>query len=123
MTVADEIKTLDFSLPSYDSISSSKASVGTVKGLAEEYKSEKDAPKGMPRKKTKEPKSSSGGGNPMASVLPSMNKSNTKKPKPEKAAKVAPKEQEEKPLGVETMDLSLPSYSAGSGKEKSLFSI
>lgn len=126
MTIAEEIKTLDFSLPSYDSISSAKASVSTVEGLAEQYKSESDAPKGMSRKKPKEPKSSSGGGgNPLGSVLPSMNKSNTKKPKakPEPTSRSSPKEREEKQPEVETMDLSLPSYSAGSGKEKSIFSL
>jgi hypothetical protein len=122
MTLAEqEVKTLDFSLPSYDSISSSKASVSTVEGLAQDYKPESDAPRGMPRKKAKEP--NSGGGNPMGSLLPSMKKSNTKKPKenPAPTSRPAPKEKEEKV--VETMDLSLPSYSSSSDKGKNIFSI
>jgi hypothetical protein len=123
--VAEEVlKTLDFSLPSYDSISSSKASVSTVEGLTEDYKPEKDAPTVKSRKKAKEPKSSSGG-NPLGSVLPSMNKGAAKKAKPKAApaSRPEPKEKEEKSVEVETMDLSLPSYSSDSGKEKSIFSI
>lgn len=124
MTISDEIKTLDFSLPSYDSIANSKASVNTVEGLAEQYVPKNDQPVVSSRKKSKEPKPA-GGGNPMGSLLPSMNKSTTKTPKakPAPAVRAAPKEKEEKPLGIETMDLSLPSYDAGSSKEKSIFSI
>jgi hypothetical protein len=122
LTVADAIKTLDFSLPSYDSISSSKASVETVEGLAEKYVTP-ETPRGMPRKPKAEQKASSGG-NPMSAVLPSMNKSNVKKPKAKPVPREAPKEKdEEDPVGVETMDLSLPSYSFNSGKEKSIFAL
>lgn len=122
--MAEEIKTLDFSLPSYDAIANSKASVETVDGLAEKYLPE-EAPRGMSRKtQKKEPKADSGGSNPMAAVLPSMKKSNVKKSKPKPAPRASPKEgQDEKPLGVETLDLSLPSYSSSSGKDKSIFSI
>mmetsp|Transcript_11050 Transcript_11050/g.31491 ORF Transcript_11050/g.31491 Transcript_11050/m.31491 type:complete len:200 (+) Transcript_11050:84-683(+) len=122
MTLSDAIKTLDFSLPSYDAISSSKASVDTVEGLAEQYVQE--AVTVPSRKKTKEPKASSGG-NPMGSLLPSMNKGTAKTPraKPAPAPKPAPKEKEEKGPIIETMDLSLPSYDAGATREKSIFSI
>jgi hypothetical protein len=124
MILSDAIKTLDLSLPSYDSISSSKASVNTVESLAEQYVPEKEAVTGMSRKKAKEPKTSSGG-NPLGSVLPSMNKGNTKTPrtKPAAAPKSAPKEKEDKGPVIETMDLSLPSYDVGVTKEKNIFSI
>jgi len=123
MTVSDAIRTLDFSLPAYDSISSSKASVETVEGLSQEYAQKKE-PAAAIAKKRKEPKVSSGS-NPMASMLPSMNKSNTKasKPKPAPAARAPPKEKEERAPAVKTMDLSLPSYSDEARKEKSIFSI
>lgn len=119
MTLADEIKTLDFSLPSYDAISSSKASVETVEGLAEKYATQEEKP--APRAKA--PKESSPGSNPMANVLPSMKKSNTKAPKPKPAPLPREKkEKEEREPVIKTMDLSLPSYDAGT-KEKSIFSL
>ena len=80
MLVADQIKTLDMSLPSYDSISNSKASVSNVEGLAESYNPVGAATKVTSPTKPKEP--ISGGGNPLGAILPSMNKSNTKKPRP-----------------------------------------
>jgi len=122
--LADAVKTLDFSLPSYDAISSSKASVETVQGLAETYATPA-APRGLPKKSKPEPKENSGK-SPLAAVLPSMNKSNTKKPKEgEKstAKESNRKKDEEARVTVETMDLSLPSYSAGAGREKSVFSL
>lgn len=119
-TISDEIKTLDMSLPSYDSISSSKASVGNVDELVEKYNPEPSTP-GMARKKKEK---EGGGGNPLGSVLPSMNKSMTKKPKSKSAtAKSAAKEKEDKAMEIKTMDLTLPSYSATQEREKSVFSL
>lgn len=122
LTLSEAIKTLDFSLPSYDAIASSKASVETVEGLAEKYAAP-ETPRGMPRKPKPVAKESSGD-NPLSAVLPSMKKSNVKKPK---AAKPASQEATEKEdtdsVGVETMDLTLPSYSFSSGKEKSIFAL
>ena len=93
----------------------------TVEGLAEKYAPE--TPRGMPRKPKPVAKESSGD-NPLSAVLPSMKKSNVKKPK---AAKPASQEATEKEdtdsVGVETMDLTLPSYSFSSGKEKSIFAL
>lgn len=121
LTLADDVKTLDFSLPSYDSISSSKASVETVEGLAQEYKEEK-TPRAPKAKKA--PKADGDNGNPMASLLPSMNKGPANKPKAKSAttSKPPPRQKEEKAPVVETMDMSLPSYESTS-KTKSVFSI
>jgi hypothetical protein len=118
------MRTLDMSLPSYDAISSSKASVETVEGLAEVVVPEKEAPKKREPKKKREPSES---GNPLGNLLPSMNKGNKEKaaPKPKEARvpkpKPAPKEKvekEEKEPVVETMDMSLPSYSDSSTPSK-----
>lgn len=118
-----EIKTFDLSLPSYDAINTLKVD---EKALGVENAPE---PAAM---KTKQPKakreSGSSGNNGMSSVLPSMNKSgpSQNKPKPqkkavEKAEKAAPTASKEE---YETMDLSLPSYSNGTGsKGKDFFSI
>ena len=125
LTVSDEIKTLDFSLPSYDNISSSKASVENVDGLAQEYKPSQ-ATKAPRAKKEKKPDGAPGS-NPMAKVLPSMSKGPANKPKAAKSAPASrppPKEKEERGPVVETMDLSLPSSSGSTaGREKSVFSI
>jgi len=122
LTLSEAIKTLDFSLPSYDAIANSKASVETVDGLAEKY-AQPETPRGMSRKPKPEPKESSGG-NPLSAVLPSMKKSNVKKPKTAKpASREATEKEDTDSVGVETMDLTLPSYSFSSGKEKSIFAI
>lgn len=133
--IAEEIKTLDMSLPTYDSINTLKTSAETAKALGVETPPDEKAA-AAPRKK----KSSSsgggggggGGGNPLANVLPSMNKSVVKKsrntgqatatttnerPKRVKEEKTAEDE-------IKTMDLSLPSYSEGvQGKERSAFAL
>lgn len=121
--LSEEIKTLDFSLPSsYDSINSLKAD---EKALGVIDAPEPTAAK-QPKKKSE---SNSGGNNPMGSVLPSMNKSGPKKSKPPKAAKEkAPKPQKApsppKKEEFETMDFALPSYKDNvGGKEKSVFAL
>lgn len=123
---ADTIKTLDMALPSYDSISSSSASVETVEGLAQEFVEVPEARAPRKPKAKKEP-SGGGGGNPLGGVLPSMNKGPKNQSQNKKAApkpKPARKEKEEKVPEYETMDLSLPSYSGGAAaREKSIFSL
>lgn len=132
--IAEEIKTLDMSLPTYDSINTLKTSAETAKALGVETPPEEKAT-AAPRKK----KSSSsggggggGGGNPLANVLPSMNKSVVRKSRNTGQATATttnerPKRvKEEKPAEdeIKTMDLSLPSYSEGvQGKEKSAFAL
>ena len=123
MYLSEEIKTLDFSLPSsYDSINSLKAD---AKALGVIDAPEPTAAK-QPKKKSE---SSSGGNNPMGSVLPSMNKSGPKKSKPPKAAKEKPPKPQKAPSPpkkeeFETMDFALPSYKDNvGGKEKSVFAL
>jgi len=127
MYISDEITTLDFSLPSYDSINTLKTN-GKALGVEELPEPEKNVK--LPKKKAKE---SSGGNSPMGSVLPSMNKKGPAKSKPpkeavEKAKKVK-KEKAEKAapapkIEAETMDFALPSYSESIGsKEKSIFKL
>jgi hypothetical protein len=117
---------MDFELPSYSAISSSKASVANVEGLAKEYDVKEDKPKGMPRKKPEKKERDSEGGNPLGSMLPSMNKGNKKEPKPKPAPRERPakKEKEEQEPMVDYMDLALPSYSENTAaKDKRMFSL
>lgn len=121
MYLSEEIKTLDFSLPSsYDSINSLKAS---AKALGVEDAPE-DATTKIKAPKKKKEESSGGGG--LGSVLPSMKKSGpSKKPPKEKVKK--PKPVKEAPAAkeeFETMDMGLPSYSDSTGsKGKSVFAL
>lgn len=120
--LSDEIKTIDLSLPSYDSINTLKAD---DKALGVE-----DTPEPKSRTKSQPKQKSDGNSGGLGSVLPSMNKSGpSNKPKPAKAKK----EQVEKPkkpvkaepkVEYETMDMALPSYSESSTtKERSVFSL
>mmetsp|Transcript_4173 Transcript_4173/g.7685 ORF Transcript_4173/g.7685 Transcript_4173/m.7685 type:complete len:230 (-) Transcript_4173:191-880(-) len=122
--VADDIKTLDMSLPKYDSINTLKSSAESEKAMGVENPPEV-SPKSSPAKKTNKSdgSSGSGGGNPLASVLPSMNKSVGKKPKPQKVEKGTRMEKEGgREEEYKTMDLSLPSYSENNqGRAKSAF--
>lgn len=116
--MAEEIKTFDLSLPSYDSINTLK--ITDEKALGVETPSGKDTTTKV--KKTKE-KRNGGDNNPLGNVLPSMNKKAVvKKSKPQKTVEKASKpEKDEK---YETMDMALPSYSSSTeSKEKDFFSI
>eukprot|EP00536_Pseudo-nitzschia_multiseries_P002522 jgi/Psemu1/322579/estExt_fgenesh1_pg.C_340018 len=124
MYLAEEIKTFDLSMPTYDSINSLKVD---EKALGVEGAPE-PAPKGTKTKKSAPKKESSGGGDSMlSSVLPSMNKSGpTKKSKPAKKEKAPKPEKEEAPKKAEfeTMDLALPSYTKETAaKEKDFFKL
>jgi hypothetical protein len=133
--LAEEIKTLDLSLPSYDAINTLKSSAETEKALGVE--NPPDAPSKelvAPRKKKSSSVGGSGGGasgngNPLSNVLPSMNKSVGKKPRssttaserPTSATRVQLEEAEDE---VKTMDLSLPSYLEGTqSKERNIFAL
>jgi hypothetical protein len=129
---AEEIKTLDMSLPTYDSINTLKSSAESEKALGVE--TPPDAPSKGPSAAPRKKKSSSagGGGNPLGNVLPSMNKSVGKKSRSsgtatasERPAAAPRRVKEEKAEDeIKTMDLSLPSYSEGiQSKEKSVFSL
>ena len=116
--LSDEIKTIDLSLPSYDSVNTLKTN---EKALGFED---------TPESKSQPKKKSSGDSGGMGSLLPSMNKSgpsNKAKPakvakKPEKAKKAPVKE--EPKAEYETMDMALPSYSEGTKtKERSVFAL
>ena len=118
---ADEIKTLDLSLPSYDKVNTLKAD---QQALGVEDLPEPKS-KGPPAKK-KASAGSGGGNSPLGSVLPSMNKSGPSKkpkaPKEEKPKKAKPEPQPKQEY--ETMDLGLPSYSDNTAtRGKSAFSI
>jgi hypothetical protein len=125
MYLSEEIKTLDFALPSsYDSLNDLKAN---EKALGVEDAPEpKEKGKQQPKRKAE---ASSGGNSPLGAVLPSMNKSGPSKkpPKPagEKPKKPVKEKAEPAPkVEVETMDLALPSYSDGTGtRGKSVFSL
>jgi hypothetical protein len=144
MLLAEEtIKTLDLSLPSYDSINTLKSNSETAKGLGVENPTSSNDPTAAavvvaaPRKKKSSSVGSSGGGsfnsNPLSNVLPSMNKmSGDKKPQSSSTTTTTRttrtnerRVQEEKNQDeVKTMDLSLPSYSEGvQSKERSIFAL
>ena len=136
LLLSDTIKTLDFSLPSYDKIANSKASVANVDGLAVEPL-EPDDPK--PVKVVKEKKAVSNDGetssNVMTTFLPSMSKkgplvaamTTTKAPK-EKKVNAPPRKtaaeaiEEKKQEKITIVDMSLPSYQDSTAtKEKCAF--
>ena len=117
--ISDEIKTIDMSLPSYDSVNTLKTD---EKALGFE-----DAPE---TKKSQPKKKSSGDSGGMGSLLPSMNKSGpSNKAKPAKAAKKPAEKKAKKPVEepkveYETMDMALPSYSDSTAvKERSVFAL
>ena len=114
--MADDIKTLDLSLPSYDSINTLKLSVETEAALGVEA-----APPPQGKAAVTKPMKKK------ESILPSMNKSNAKKTKPQKTtekSEKAMKQSNDQKLDYETMDMSLPSYSTNTKpKEKDIFSI
>jgi len=121
--LSEEIKTIDFSMPTYDSINTLKQDDKAL-GV-EDIPETRSAPKSKPKKKSEE---SSGGG--LGSVLPSMNKSgpSAKKPKPAKAKKEAEKPKKaakpEPKVEFETMDMALPSYSENAAApERSVFAL
>jgi hypothetical protein len=120
---ADEIKTLDMSLPSYGAINTLKGSAEKDKGMGVENLPEA-ADKSRPSKKN-----AAISGNPLGNVLPSMNKSAGKKPRSLGTATAATERpakriKEEKEDEIKTMDMSLPSYSDGTqGKVKSAFAL
>ena len=135
--LSEAIKTLDFSLPSYDKIASSKASVANVDGLAVEPL-EQDDPKPVKVVKAKkvpqnegEPRSTGSG--VMTNFLPSMSKkgplvaATTRAPK-EKKVDAPPRKtaaesiEEKKQEKITILDMSLPSYQDSTAvKEKSAF--
>lgn len=130
---AEEIKTLDMSMPTYDSINTLKSSAESEKALGVENPPETPS-KGpaAPRKKKSSGGGGGGGGNPLGNVLPSMNKSVGKKPRSTGTATAASERpprrvREEKADDddeIKTMDMSLPSYAEGvRGKEKSAFAL
>ncbi|MGK3734215.1 MAG: hypothetical protein ACI8RD_012654 [Bacillariaceae sp.] len=121
-----EIKTFDLSLPSYDSINTLKITDEKALGV-ENPSPEKDTAKASKVKKTKQKRDggdNTGNNNPLANVLPSMNKSVVKK-SPQKTVEKASKPLKDEPsFEYETMDMSLPSYSTNTeAKEKDFFSI
>mmetsp|Transcript_62619 Transcript_62619/g.152448 ORF Transcript_62619/g.152448 Transcript_62619/m.152448 type:complete len:232 (+) Transcript_62619:189-884(+) len=134
---ADDVKTMDLSLPTYDSINTLKSS-DAERGLGVENPSPPSSSGGSSSGVSKKKKSFSsgggggGGGNPLGSVLPSMNKSVTKKPKTPKSEgssnkkfrSSSPATADDDDSGIKTMDLSLPSYSdSAKTASKSVFSL
>jgi hypothetical protein len=115
--VSEVIRTLDFSMPSYDKLSDAKASVANVDGLAVEPLEQEQAPKPSV----------------MSSFLPSMSKkgpdivSEKKDPKEKKveasrksAMELIEDKNDEK---ITIVDMSLPSYTdSTASKIKSSFS-
>lgn len=145
VNIAAEIKTLDFSLPSYNDLSDAKASVQNVDGLAVEplQKEEKAAPVSAPKKKREKKTASSPSSPDMTSVFPSMGKVSAEDKKKLQAKKVAAKaaskaereekaaaiaaakeEREDKAAAITAVDMSLPSYSdSTTTKDKSVFAL
>mmetsp|Transcript_8926 Transcript_8926/g.20650 ORF Transcript_8926/g.20650 Transcript_8926/m.20650 type:complete len:185 (+) Transcript_8926:247-801(+) len=120
LQVLATIKTIDLDMPSYDSISDVKASVGTVEGLAKELPPDKPS---LPTRVKKTPKTPKAPKAPnLGAVLPSMNKSVKKIPK-EKVVKQKPerKENEVKQPQVEYVDTDMPVYSENTMKEQKRF--
>lgn len=123
--MAEEIKTFDLSLPSYDSINTLKITEETEKALGVETPTGKSTAKASKKNKTKQKRDNEDtGNNPLSSILPSMNKTSVKKSKPQKTAEKASKPEKDQKLKYETMDMSLPSYSTNTKpEEKDFFSI
>lgn len=140
MYVAELVKTLDMSLPSYDSISNAKASVETVKGLAVEVNPTESAPVGLSRRSSttsSRPRKEDGDENVMAKVLPSMGKG--PKRKAESKTKEAPEiskkdfakparklfddEMPSAPKGTVFVDSSMPSYSETTASKKNPYAL
>lgn len=129
--MSEEIKTLDLSLPSYDSINTLKSSAETERGLGVENPSlPEEKAKTRPAKTVSSKSKDSGNGNPLGAVFPSMNKSVAKKSKPQNSEKTAKPEKGGNGIfggqddDIKTMDLSLPSYADGiKTKEKGMFAI
>lgn len=113
VVVSDQIKTLDMSLPSYGEVADAKASVGTVKSLAEELPARSSGNEGGGRS---ERKSSSGASEKAA------------KKKEAAEAKQRAREAFEKEniagKAVDVVDMSIPSYDQSVTKsEKGMFSL
>jgi hypothetical protein len=122
--VSEEIKTLDLSLPKYDSINTLKSSADSERGLGFEDVPEPRSKASPARKAKSSTDGGGGGGNPLASVLPSMNKSVGKKPKPQKSEKPVQREKDVEDVKYKIVDTSLPSYSESTeGKGKSAFAL
>eukprot|EP00977_Amphora_coffeiformis_P002812 scaffold528_cov165-Amphora_coffeaeformis.AAC.24 len=86
MEIAEEIKILDMSMPSYGDISDYKATVANTKSLSVDPSKEKiGIPVSKSRKAASTSSSSSSSGSPAASFLPSMNKKSAADKKAEKA--------------------------------------
>jgi hypothetical protein len=129
MHLSEDIKTLDMSLPSYDSINTLKQSDKAlgVENLPEETKT----PVTKKKKNSDGGGGGGGGGNPLGKVLPSMNKSVGKKPKGEKTANTrkaaipfSSSSDDDDDDEIKTMDTSLPSYGDSTqGKRKSAFAL
>lgn len=121
---ADDIKTLDMSLPSYDKASSLKAD---AQALGVEEPVEPVKKKAAAPKKKKGEAGSSGGGGMLGNVLPSMNKSGPTAKKGAKPKEDKPKKAKPEPapkVEYETMEFGLPSYSESTEKKgKSAFAL
>jgi hypothetical protein len=130
MYVSEEVKTLDLSLPSYDSINTLKSSAETERGLGVENPSLPEKTKLTSAKTTKN-QNSGDDSNPLTAVLPSMRKSVAKKSKPkdDNETTARPEKVNKSVLGgqddeIKTMDFSLPSYADSTKtKDKGLFAI
>jgi hypothetical protein len=129
--VAEEIKTLDLSLPSYDSINSLKSSAATERGLGVENPTLPEEKKARTKPARRSENQNSGNGNPLGAVLPSMNKSVAKKSTPKVNNETTARTEKAssslfggKDDEIKTMDLSLPSYVDGTkSKERGMFSL
>ncbi|KAG7366888.1 hypothetical protein IV203_029558 [Nitzschia inconspicua] len=129
---AEEIKTLDMSLPTYDSINTLKISAASEKALGVENLPEAPSKAAATPRKKKSSSDDGDGRNPLANVLPSMNKSASKNKRPSsvtttaKSERPSPKRRREEKAEdeIKTMDLSLPSYAEGvQTKEKNAFAL
>jgi len=129
LQVSEAIKTLDFSMPSYDKISNYKASISNVDGLAVEPLEQEEV---KPEKVTKAKAPAKEGGSFASGFLPSMSKKgpmSVSANKPAKKMKVeAPRKsaaeliEEKKQEKITIVDLNLPSYQESTAaKEKSAF--
>jgi len=114
ISLSEEVKLLDMSLPSYGSISDPKAKQEAIKGV--EPESDKKASSGIISSKKK-----AGG------ILASTSSSKSKPPKKEKPKVAVDNDdvQEKKEQSkIATVDMSMPSYSDNvTAKEKSVFAL
>lgn len=127
--IAEAIKTLDFSLPSYDKIAAPKANQDDIEGV--EVKTKKSDNADKKEKETSSPSSGAVAAKKKSSSFMSSSAGSISGPtaQEKKAKAEAAKAEKEKQIEekknekIEIIGMDMPSYSTGSATKKSAFSL